>query len=58
MLSTSETVSRRWQVNECTVQVQTVHWEEEWAQCYSVHNKSDMDWPGIDSEPPRRETGV
>ena len=38
-----QTVHWEEQRTQCTVQVQTVHWEEEWAQCYSVHNKSDMD---------------
>jgi hypothetical protein len=30
---------------------------ENLSQCYFAHHKSHMDWPGIEQEPPRRETG-
>jgi hypothetical protein len=35
------------------------NWQSSWknlSQCHFVHHKSQMDWPGIEPEPPRWET--
>jgi len=36
---------------------QPTYWEETPPDCYFVHRRSHIPWPGVEPVPPRREAG-